>query len=79
MGWVTGLAVYFILWWLVLFMVLPWGVRAIDREDVAKGHAASAPVRPRIALKMAVTTVIAGLFWLIVYLIIDRGLIALRA
>ena len=28
MGWVTGLAVYVIIWWLVIFMVLPWGCAA---------------------------------------------------
>ena len=28
MGPVTGTAVYFIIWWLTLFMVLPFGVRA---------------------------------------------------
>jgi len=33
-GWVTGLAVYAVIWWLVVFMVLPWGNRPLDPEDV---------------------------------------------
>ena len=43
MKWYTALAIYGVLWWLVLFMVLPWGNRAIASEDIAKGHAAGAP------------------------------------
>ena len=34
MGLWTGIAVYFIIWWLSLFLVLPFGARAtIDDED----------------------------------------------
>jgi predicted secreted protein len=75
MGWVSGAAVYLIIWWLVIFLVLPWGVQPISSEDVRRGHAESAPRRPRILLKFAVTTVIAALLWLLVYWVIDRGMI----
>ncbi|MDP7667898.1 MAG: DUF1467 family protein, partial [Rhodospirillales bacterium] len=34
MGWKTGLAVYAIVWWVVLLAVLPWGNRQIDATDV---------------------------------------------
>jgi predicted secreted protein len=78
MGWVTGAAVYFIIWWLVLFMVLPWGVRPIDGADIAKGHAPSAPQRPRMLLKVAVTSFVAAIFWAVVYAVIDLGLISFR-
>ena len=27
----TGIAIYFIIWWVVLFAVLPWGVRSRTR------------------------------------------------
>ncbi len=78
MGWVTGAAVYFIIWWLVLFMVLPWGIKPVTDVDVAKGHAPSAPQRPRLLLKMAVTSLVAAIVWVIVYVIIDLGLISFR-
>lgn len=78
MGWTTGLATYFVIWWLVLFMVLPWGVQTLDSEDVAKGHASSAPKRPRIVLKMAVTTVLAGIVFAGVYLIAESGMVSFR-
>ncbi len=76
MGWVSGVAIYVIIWWTVIFMVLPWGVRSVSPEDVERGHASSAPRRPRILLKMAVTTAVSGLVWLGVYAVIETGVIS---
>ncbi|MGF1641862.1 MAG: DUF1467 family protein [Rhodospirillales bacterium] len=78
MGWATGIAVYVVIWWVVIFMVLPWGVKTLDDADIAKGHAASAPKRPHLALKMAATTVVAAVAWVIVYLIVDSGVVSFR-
>jgi len=79
MGWATGAAVYLIIWWLVIFMVLPWGARSlIDEDDVKKGHASSAPKKPRLLLKIAVTTVISGALWGILYAVIESGAISFR-
>jgi len=76
MGWVSGLAVYLIIWWLVLFMVLPWGVRPVDGVDVKKGQDAGAPKKPRMLIKAAATTVVAGVIWGIFYWAVETGLIA---
>jgi predicted secreted protein len=73
---VSGVAVYIIIWWLVIFLVLPWGVQTVSAEDVARGHAPSAPRRPRIGLKAAVTTLVAAVLWLIVYAVIESGVIS---
>jgi predicted secreted protein len=73
---VTGLVVYIILWWLVLFMVLPWGIRT--PEESAAGHVASAPAAPRLWLKFGVTTGVATVLWTITYVVIEAGLISLR-
>ncbi len=79
MGWATGTAVYLVIWWLVIFMVLPWGAKnVIDDDDVKKGHASSAPKKPRMLLKFAITTVISGVLWGIVYMVIDSGVISFR-
>ncbi len=74
----TGIAVYIVIWWVVIFMVLPWGVRPVGAEDIAKGHASSAPRQPRILTKMAVTTVVAALVWVGVYFLIESGAISFR-
>jgi predicted secreted protein len=78
MGWATGAFVYLIVWWLVLFMVLPWGVRSIGTEDVSKGHAASAPEKPHIFAKMVATSMIAAILWLIIFAIIESDAISFR-
>ena len=78
MGWVSGIATYVILWWLVIFMVLPWGNRAVDEADVARGHANGAPQKPRLAIKLAVTTLIAAILWGIADVIVVNGWISLR-
>ena len=74
----AGIAVYIVIWWVVIFMVLPWGVRPVGAEDIAKGHASSAPRQPRILTKMVVTTVIAALVWVGVYFLIESGAISFR-
>jgi predicted secreted protein len=69
----TGIAVYVVIWWLVLFTVLPWGTHAVENPE--PGHATSAPARPRIALKFAITTGIATVVFLIFLWIQQSGLI----
>jgi predicted secreted protein len=76
MTWFEGLVAFVIIWWLVLFMVLPWGVRIPD--EVEPGHASSAPARPRILFKMLTTTAIAVFLWGIAYWLAASDLISFR-
>lgn len=75
----TGLATYFIVWWLVLFTVLPWGAHSPHETDAASapGNAPSAPVNPRIAIKFAITTIISAIVFALVYATIECRLIDL--
>lgn len=57
-------------------MVLPWGVKVPDNPE--PGHATSAPERPKLWRKAAITSVIAAVIWLIVYYLIESDLIQLR-
>ena len=64
-------ATYFIVWWLVLIAVLPWGMHTQDEEgDVVLGTVRSAPPRPRLIRTAIVTTIVAtvvvGGIWLAV-------------
>ena len=70
MGWVTAIAVYFIIWWVVLFTLLPVGVRSqVEDGDVAPGTEHGAPAKPMLFRKMLMTTVVSfvvfGLFYLV--------------
>ena len=63
MRFVTLLAIYFLVWWLVLFAVLPWGASSAHElgANVEPGHAPSAPMRPLILRKIIATTLISAL------------------
>ncbi len=70
-GAIFGLAIYGIIWFLTLFMVLPFGVRTQDDVgDVEPGSVASAPEQPHMLKRLAATTLISavlysGLHWLL--------------
>ena len=57
----TVLAIYFIIWWVVLFTVLPWGARSQDESGkVTPGTDPGAPAVHRVWMKLVWTTVIAS-------------------
>lgn len=68
MSFTIGLIIYVMIWVVVLFLVLPWGVRI--PQKVEKGHATSAPENPRIGFKFLITSVVSAFFWVIAYLIL---------
>ena len=76
MGWISGIFVYFLIWWVVIFAVLPWGVRVPDNPE--PGHAPSAPVNPHMGLKVIATTIVSAVVWVIVWYVLDSGWISLR-
>lgn len=76
MGIVSGTVVYIMVWWLVLFMVLPWGVQ--HAEEPEAGHESGAPVAPRMWLKVLVTTVIATIIWFAIDIFIISDLFSFR-
>jgi predicted secreted protein len=76
MDWFATSIVFAVVWWLVLFMVLPFG--AAPPDEVEPGMATSAPARPRLGVKLAVTTVLAALVTGLIMWALESGLIALR-
>jgi predicted secreted protein len=76
MNWVTGIAVYVCIWSVVVFAVLPWGVK--PASDLPPGSDRGAPEHPRLGRKVAVTTLIATLLWIVFYLIAASDLITFR-
>jgi predicted secreted protein len=76
MGWVTGIAVFVTIWWVVIFVVLPWGVRAPDHVET--GHASGAPSNPQLGRKALITTAISIVIWLGIEMIVRSELISFR-
>lgn len=81
MSFVGGIVIFCITWMVVLFTVLPWGVRPQGEEEgeIEPGTAESAPVNPRIWTKFALTTVITTLIFVIIWTIFELELFDLRA
>ena len=76
MSLVTAFAIYFIIWWVVLFAVLPWGVRSQEESGaVSQGTDPGAPTRPRLWLKLVWTTIVSlAVFALVSLVYVNRWL-----
>jgi predicted secreted protein len=67
-SWATIAAIYFLIWWVVLFAVLPWGVRSQEESgDVASGTDPGAPSVPRLLMKVVWTTIVATIVFAAFY------------
>jgi len=58
-----GLAIYFMIWWIILFAILPFGMRRTQEEagEVTPGTEPSAPDRPQFLKVIVMTTIVATL------------------
>jgi predicted secreted protein len=73
MGWTLGLALFFIIWWVVLFAVLPIGVRTQGEDGVVvPGTPSSAPTQPRLLRIAGLTTLIAALVFGLVWIAVTQ-------
>ena len=72
MGWFTGLVLYLLIWWTALFAVLPIGAHPVADADPASGWR-GAPARPMLGRKVLATTVLAGVIWLGLYIVISHN------
>jgi predicted secreted protein len=74
-----GVAIYFIIWWTVLFAMLPIGVRTSEEagEKTTPGNAESAPHMPNLLPKMVATTVVSSIIFVALYAIIVHHVITL--
>lgn len=74
-GIVSAIAIYFILWWLSLFIVLPFGIRSQhETGEYTQGTDPGAPVLPLLGRKLIATTVIAAVCFCLFLLIRNSGL-----
>lgn len=74
MNWFTGIMVYVIVWWVVLFTVLPFGVK--PAKDTGEGHMSGAPEKPKLVRKAIITSLIAAVVFAAIYGLIESDLIS---
>lgn len=77
---ITAIAIYFLIWWVVLFAVLPWGVRSQQEQgEIAYGTDPGAPAIPRLLAKLVWTTVAATAIFAACYVVYVNRLLTLDA
>ncbi len=73
---VEGIVTFLILWWVVLFMVLPFGVKRVHSPE--EGHDPGAPEKPLLVRKLLVATGITAILFVLIFAVVSSGVISLR-
>ena len=69
MSFLSGLAIFFVIWWTALFAVLPFGVRSqMEEGRVVPGSERGAPAHPHMLRNVIWTTVVSGVLFSLFYL-----------
>jgi len=74
----TAAAVFFLIWWVVLFAVLPFGVRSQhEGGEVTPGTDPGAPVVPKLGRKLFWTTLVASIVFAAFYVVYTDRLVTI--
>jgi predicted secreted protein len=72
----TGFAIYFVMWWIVLFLTLPFGIRSQHEDgEGSPGTDPGAPVTTGMRRKLIWTTVISAVLFVVSMLAYNAGLL----
>jgi predicted secreted protein len=74
----TAVAIFFLIWWVVLFAVLPWGIRSQhEGGEIAPGTDPGAPAIPRLFRKLVWTTGVSAVIFAGCYVVYVYRLVTL--
>jgi len=60
----TGFAIYFVMWWIVLFLTLPFGIRSQHEDgESSPGTDPGAPVASQMGRKLIWTTLLSAVIF----------------
>jgi predicted secreted protein len=75
----TAVAIFFLIWWVVLFAVLPWGIRSQQEGgDVISGTDPGAPAIPKLGRKLLWTTLVSAVIFAGCYVVYVEQLLSLE-
>jgi predicted secreted protein len=77
LGWFNALVLFVIIWWTVLFAVLPLGIKPVAEADSRSGWR-GAPAQPRLGRKLLITTAVSLVVWAMCAGIISSGWLSFR-
>jgi predicted secreted protein len=70
MSWISFTALFFVLWWLVLFAILPFGVKTQEDDgDITLGTVPSAPRGPHMLRAVLWTTLVTATIMAVLYVV----------
>ena len=76
MGIAGSIILFLLIWWLLLFIVLPLNISDTAEKIVDGGNDTGAPSNPQIFKKFLITTIISIIIWSIMYIFLkDQGLL----
>ena len=77
---ITGsIVVFIILWWLILFMILPRNINSQQEKGrIIEGTDPGAPSNPNIFKKLVLTTAIASLLFAIIFVLTYFNILNIR-
>jgi predicted secreted protein len=59
-----SIAVYLVIWWTMLFAVLPFGVKSQqEAKDIVPGSEPGAPTVPWLGRKLIANTIVSAVVW----------------
>lgn len=73
----SGIVVYVLTWWMMFFCILPVNVQSII--EPTDGSMPGAPLNPYLKIKVLVTTLVAGIVWLVIFAFIKSDLVSFRS
>jgi predicted secreted protein len=74
----TIFAIYFVLWWVVLFVTLPFGVRSQHEDGVGEpGTDPGAPIKTLMGRKLIWTTIISAVIFAIAWFAYNAGYLSI--
>jgi len=75
----TAVAIFFLIWWVVLFAVLPWGIRSQhEGGEVVPGTDPGAPAIPNLRWKLLWTTLVSAAIFAACYVVYVERLVTLE-
>ena len=80
MGITGSIIVYVLIWWMIFFSVLPFGIQSNKNrfEERIGGIDSGAPKNPKIGIKFLVTTIITFIIFIVIYYLVKFDLLNLR-
>jgi len=75
----TAFAIYFVIWWITLFLTLPFGIRSQHEDGVgAAGTDPGAPVASRMGRRLLWTTVLSAAIFALAMLAYNAGYLSIE-